>query len=274
MIPQILQSLFDTYRAITPQSLAAAKSKVEAATYNHSRPIVNIFTELNEYANMAEAAHASKTTEQLINLGIIIVTRSTIFSSDIRKWHDKPAADKTWSAFKDHFKTAQRAINKSQPTVTIDSLGFHEQANTADIVGDPITDRYHRDDATTITAESIAEQQMQQQFVNMANSSQQNQQMLEQMTALATTVATLQTQVNSHNQNPGQGGGRPRGHGRGRGGRGGRGGARRVFKYCWTHGNCSHGSADCEAPTDGHLKCATYTNMQGGSTYRCHWLTS
>jgi hypothetical protein len=157
-IPEIIQTLFDTYGAITPQSLAAAKSKVESTTYNHSRPIVTIFTDINEYANMAEAAHASETTEQLINLGIIIITRSTIFSSDICKWHNKPAADKTWSAFKDHFKMAQRAIKKSQPTVTIDSLGFHEQANTADIVGDPITDRYHHHrriycgatDATTI----------------------------------------------------------------------------------------------------------------------------
>jgi hypothetical protein len=288
-IPQILQSLFDTYGAITPQSLATAKAKVEASTYNHARPIVNIFTAINEYANMADAAQAAETPTQLINIGIIIITRSTIFSSDIRKWHDKQEDAKTWPNFKDHFKAAQKAIKRSQPTVTTDSLGFHEQANaTESIAGDQPTaasivtqvlDRIstQRDDASVITAESIAEQQMQQQIFHMANSTQQNQQMLEQMTALATTVATLQSQVNSHNQNQGQGGGRPRGHGRGRdrnGGRGGRGGARRVFKYCWTHGNCSHGSADCEAPTDGHLKCATYTNMQGGSTYRCHWLTS
>jgi hypothetical protein len=37
-VPQILQNLFDTYRAITPQTLAAAK----ATTYNHSRPILTI----------------------------------------------------------------------------------------------------------------------------------------------------------------------------------------------------------------------------------------
>jgi hypothetical protein len=56
---------------------------------------VNIFTDINEYANMAEAAHAAETTTQLINIGIIIITRSTIFSSDIRKWHKKPNGDKT-----------------------------------------------------------------------------------------------------------------------------------------------------------------------------------
>jgi hypothetical protein len=103
-IPQILQSLFDTYGAITPQSLATAKAAVEAIAYNHARPIVNIFTEINEYANMADAAQAAETPTQLINIGIIIITRSTIFSSDIRKWHDKPKTDKTWPNFKDHFR--------------------------------------------------------------------------------------------------------------------------------------------------------------------------
>jgi hypothetical protein len=41
-IPHIIQTLFDTYGAITPQSLVAEKAKVEALSYNHSRPIVTI----------------------------------------------------------------------------------------------------------------------------------------------------------------------------------------------------------------------------------------
>ena len=76
-IPHILQTLFDTYGAITPQSLAAEKAKVEALSYNHSRPIVTIFTTINEYASMAEAAHAAETTEQLINIGVTM-PRTTI----------------------------------------------------------------------------------------------------------------------------------------------------------------------------------------------------
>jgi hypothetical protein len=150
--PQILQNLVDTYGAITPQSLAAAKAKVEATTYNHARPIVTIFTSINEYANMAEAANAAETPTQLINIGIIITTKSTIFSSDIRKWHIRPDVDKTWPNFKDHFKAAQKDIKKSQPKITTDSLGFHEQANAAALT-DQVIERLisHGDDATTIT---------------------------------------------------------------------------------------------------------------------------
>jgi hypothetical protein len=113
-IPEILQTLFHTYRAITPQSFTSAKTKVKATTYNHARPIVIIFTAINKYAHMVDAANATKTPEQLINLGIIIITRSTIFSSNIRKWHDKAAADKTWPTCKDHFKATHKAIKKSQ----------------------------------------------------------------------------------------------------------------------------------------------------------------
>jgi hypothetical protein len=278
-VPEILQSLFDTYGAITPQSLAAAKAKLETTTYNHSRPIVNIFTAINDYANMADAAEAAETTAQLINIGLIIITRSTIFSSDIRKWHDKPDADKTWPLFKDHFKAAQKAIKQSQPTITTDSLGFHEQANAATIVDQVIEKLTTQRDNET--ADYLAEQKLHQQIDHMANSTQQNADMLEQMQSLATTISKLQTQVNNTNQ--AQTGNRDqttrgqdhrgRGGNRGaRGTRGDRGTTKQPPQYCWSHGNCAHNGASCNTPADGHIKTATYSNMQGGSTNKCHWI--
>lgn len=265
-VPEIFQHLFDTYGAITPQSLSAAKAKLESTTYDHARPITNIFTAINNYANMAEAAHASETPHQLINIGLIIITRSTIFASDIRKWNDKPEPEKTWPLFKDHFKEAQKAIKKSQPVTTPDSLGCHEHANAAAIVDQVIArlTTQHDDEA----AEQIAEQQMGQ---HLANSTQQNQNMLEQMQSLTATLANLQTQVNSHGRG---GGGRGRGPaGReGRGGRGGRGNGRPTPKYCWSHGNCAHDGTECRTKSEGHIDDATWTNMQGDSTRNCPWI--
>jgi len=135
-VPEILQELFETYSAITPQSLTAAKDMLAQAVYNHSRPIGDIFTAINEHANMAKAA---ETTPQLINIGLIIITRATVFSSDIRKWHDNPDAEKTWTIFKTHFRMAQKVIKRSQPVVTTDSLGFHEQANSTSLVDQVVT---------------------------------------------------------------------------------------------------------------------------------------
>ena len=73
-VTQILKELFDTYNAITPQILTAAKAALENTTYNHSRPIMNIFTAINDYANMAEAAEAPKMMTQLINIGLLVIT--------------------------------------------------------------------------------------------------------------------------------------------------------------------------------------------------------
>jgi hypothetical protein len=76
-----MKQLFETYGAITSQTLTAAKATLEATTYNHPKPIVNIFTAINAYANMAEAAEAAETQTQLINIGLIIITCSTIFQA-------------------------------------------------------------------------------------------------------------------------------------------------------------------------------------------------
>ena len=88
---------------------------------------------ITAYSNMAGAANAAKTPAQLINIGLIIIARSTIFASDFRKWHDKPIALQNWTLFKEYFKLAQRAIKKSRPLITTDLLGFH-QANAVSLV--------------------------------------------------------------------------------------------------------------------------------------------
>ena len=44
---------------------------------------------------------------------------------------------------------------------------------------------------------------------------------------------------------------------------------RNTSKYCWTHGACSHSSAECNNKREGHQDSATFANKQGGSTYYC-----
>jgi hypothetical protein len=103
-------------------------ARTESIVYNHSRPIVNVFTKINQYAQMADHANASATQAQLIYFGTIVLTASTRFASDIRKWHAKPELDKTWQAFKTHFIEAQKAIHDSEPAVTTDSLRVERRA--------------------------------------------------------------------------------------------------------------------------------------------------
>jgi hypothetical protein len=119
---------------------------------------------------MAEAAEATKTQTQLINIGLIISHHSFYhFSSDIRKRNSKPEAEKTWPTFKAHFKEAQRDIKQCQLAVTTDSLAFHDQANTAAIVNQVIE---------RLSVEQQMQQEIQQE---MANATQQQQNMIKQM---------------------------------------------------------------------------------------------
>jgi len=200
-VPNIIKELFETYGLITPQSFSAAKAALETKVYQHASPIGHFFTSITEFANMAAAAESVLSASQLIDIGIIIITCTTVFASDVRKWHAKVEDWKTWPNFKKHFRTAQEEIKRSQPTVTTDSLGFHEQANNATSLVDQVVAQLtaQRDAETLIeneaAAERIAEQQMQQQLSEQANSTIQNQTMMDQMFTLLSTIATLQTQV-------------------------------------------------------------------------------
>ena len=75
------------------QVVKNCNSALETMTCNHAKPIVSVFPAINDHANAAEAAGAVKTTTQPIKIGLIILSRPTVFSSDICKWHNgqKPA---------------------------------------------------------------------------------------------------------------------------------------------------------------------------------------
>ena len=44
--------------------------------------------------------------------------------------------------------------------------------------------------------------------------------------------------------------------------------ARRVPKYCWTHGAVGHMGTDCQQPSPDHKPGAIFTDRQGGSEYK------
>jgi hypothetical protein len=155
---------------------------------------------------MAEAAHAPEMTTQLIKIGIIIITQSTIFSSNIPKWQDNLTITRLGPTSKTISKLHRKPLNKvSPPSPHILWVSTNRQRlrQALSIRYLKIWSAQNTNQDAAITAEMLTKQQMQPQLLNMANSSQQNQHMLHQMTALATTFSTLQTQLNSNNQDQG-----------------------------------------------------------------------
>ena len=81
-----MAELYNTHGTITPQSLTAAKSKLETITYDHSCAIANLLAAVNDYANISEANGSTKTPVQFINIGLIALTRASIFANNVRIW--------------------------------------------------------------------------------------------------------------------------------------------------------------------------------------------
>ena len=65
---------------------------------------------------MAQAEKSPTTSEQLINIGIIILQRAVFFTHDIRKWLKRPAQEYIWPTFQEHFSKSQLELELAQPT--------------------------------------------------------------------------------------------------------------------------------------------------------------
>jgi hypothetical protein len=116
---------------------------------------------------------------------------------------------KTWPEFKTHFRTAQKAIIRSQPLTTTDTLGYHREASAAK-EGDETISRIslpsNGGDELTVAktaAAELADQQLEIHLANIASSAHQNQTMMAQMQTLMSTISDLQSKVQQNSGNNG-----------------------------------------------------------------------
>ena len=100
------------------------------------------------------------------------------------------------------------------------------------------------------------------------------------MQQMMQNIQIIHNNIHKNHFTPDRGRGRGRGCGRFQPGRG-RGRGREPNRnhtnegsYCHTHGNCNHIGTECNTPSENHQAAATFTNMMGGSTNRCYWITN
>ena len=70
-----------------------------ALLYNASDPIDQLWTHINDYSTMANAAKSPATSQQLIDIGKIILQRAGCFTHDLRLWNARPIDEQTWLNF-------------------------------------------------------------------------------------------------------------------------------------------------------------------------------
>ena len=108
---------------------------------------------------MAQAEKSPPTSEQLINIGIIILQRAGVFTHDIRECLKRSAQEHHCPTFQEHFSKSQLELELAQPIANC--RGFcNKSANNADKIVDKLNDKISTD--TTAPATYYENQKPQQ----------------------------------------------------------------------------------------------------------------
>ena len=248
---QLLQHLTRTYGKLTPGQLDA-NDKEFKKDYDTNDPIENLYEQIENTTDTADEADVPYSQQQILNNALNILTRTGMFLDSVRTWKRRPIIEHTWPNFKIHFTDAADELLETRRTAQ--EMGYNQhQANNAEVEA--------QEDDVAATADAL---------INLASATQADRQMLADLTstnrALAQTVTAQQVEItalklqvaargNNNNRN------------RNNGDRNNGGGAQRS--YCHTHGYYNHPrghtSLNCNRPSEGHQRNATWTNNLGGT---------
>ena len=265
-IAELFDYLFRAYGNISALTLADARYQVTRHQYIHGDPMETVFDKIQDYANMAEAYGVAEPEVQLIEMGLIIIMNAMIYADDVGAWNALDSSRKTWDAFQHHFILAQTAYKKNRPIDTSAALGYNvpsAQANAV-LLSQPEQELAA---ANEYIAELEADQAAAQQanLVSAPHSQSTDQdntikQLLQKLTDLEAEVKSAKSTTTAGNNGNNKKKNKKR--------------DMKDRKYCWTHGACAHTGAECNNPTTGHKKEASFQDMMGGSTKDCFWLPS
>ena len=271
-IEAILLHLFTTYGKITPIQVQAKEQSTANMEYSIVMPVDVVFDAIEDLSDLAEHGMSPITSQKQIDMAYLILAKEPLLRQDLLTWNRRPAADKTWTNMMTHFRDAQCDLN-SLPTAgeVYHQTAHHGHANSviaiADLVAQRLLDAAMLADEAAPPIAAAANAVIDPREAALA---QREAALLAQMQAM---MANFTTPRNDNNRNR---------NNRSRNTRGPapavppRSAARTPVArhYCWTHGMCAHGGADCNNRLAGHQATATFTNMQGGSTNNCFWLTN
>jgi hypothetical protein len=118
IIRAVVTHLFATHGKITPQQVKATEQSVYGMHYDITQPVDVVFTTIKkDLADLAEHANSpSMSEQQQIDMAYVILARQPILQHDVRLWHRRPLAERTWANMLAHFREAQADL-RALPTV-------------------------------------------------------------------------------------------------------------------------------------------------------------
>jgi hypothetical protein len=118
----MLQFFFDNYGNITPMDLKANNDLINTA-WDPNTPFELLIDQIETCSDVAEAGSQPFTAAQILNTAYTLVYNTGFFFNDCKTWNRKPAANKTWDAFKVHFFEAH--MQHRLQAHTTQQAGFH-----------------------------------------------------------------------------------------------------------------------------------------------------
>jgi hypothetical protein len=86
-----------------------------------------MFAQIEAGLRFSIAGNDKITAKNLVHIGCNVISNTGRFTIGCHAWRQLPSANKTWPAFKTHFKAANTDLHL---TATTESAGFHGAANS------------------------------------------------------------------------------------------------------------------------------------------------
>ena len=246
----MLNHLYRTYGQITPKDLEDNDQRMRTP-YDPAQPITNLFAQLQEAVDFADAAQRPYSNEQLLSRAYNLVFQTGLYKDTCKDWRRLQDANKTWDQFKQIFHEAYRDLQSLETTAQ--NAKYH-QANNAEA--------YNQESEETMNALAMLAQATEADRTTVANLTQTNTSLLKQLEQANSTVETLSKTITelqkqmaaltSHNTTKMR--------------------TDTKEQYCWSHGRTrtdKHTSANCLRKKEGHQDNATLHNRMGGSSRWC-----
>lgn len=247
----LMDHLFDRYGLITETMITENKAMMDEP-FDPTQPFATYTKRIEKAMQLADDAGTPYSDAQLVQIGIIAMTKSGIFTEGYLRWNRHPNNEKTWANFKTHFN-AEHTAWKNLSKMLAKEAGFG--ANQATINGgipQGFAEAFDNlamaaaTDKTTFESLTNTIKALQQELSKTLEDNRRLLKMLEHGYGKPTNSNVEAT-------HPGGKGTRlpldPNG-------------------YCWTHGfrvSMGHDGHTCTAPADGHKREAKRGNIMGGN---------
>ena len=83
---EMIQYLYDNYCVITPEEELEDNDKSMREAYDHTKPIGNLFEQIEESVEYADAGSATYNYKQILSRTYLLVRNTGIYNDTCREW--------------------------------------------------------------------------------------------------------------------------------------------------------------------------------------------